>query len=130
MSVLLLLGLWSLTAWLLHATAAWAVTHAGALGGAAASAAGAQLPSALPAWIPVAVADAARELAGGLQPLVSAVLQALPAMGDVLTVAAWLLWALGAALLLGLGAIVHAVIAVLRRRSLPALRGPTGLTPT
>ena len=114
--VLGLLALWSLAAWGLHGVAVWAVSHAGALTGAASGAAGLRLPDWLAPWVPAEVVQAAMALASGLAPAIDSLLQAAPALAGGLTVVAWVVWALGSVLLVVLGAALHLLIAMWRRR--------------
>lgn len=118
--VLGLVALWSLAAWGVHGVAVWAVSHAGALTGAASGAAsgagGLRLPDWLAPWVPAEVVQAAMALVAGLGPAVDSLLQAAPALAGSLTVVAWVVWALGSVLLLLLGAGLHLLIAMWRRR--------------
>lgn len=114
--VLGLLALWSLAAWGLHGVAVWAVSQAGALTGAASGATGLRLPDWLAPWVPADVVQAAMALVSGLAPAVDSLLQAAPALAGGLTVVAWVVWALGSLLLVLLGAALHLLIAMWRRR--------------
>lgn len=117
LAVLLLLALWSLAAWALHAVAVWTVTHAGALTGATSGVGNIALPDWLSPWVPAELVHGLIQLIEGLAPLVDSLLQAAPALAGGLTVAAWVLWALGGMLLLLVGAALHLLIAMWRRRS-------------
>lgn len=112
-----LIALWSLSAWALHAVAVWAVSNAGALSGAAATAGTLDLPPWLSAWVPPEIAQWMGQLLTSLGPLIADLLQAAPALAGGVTVAAWVIWAMGSVLLvllLGIG--LHLFIAVQRRR--------------
>lgn len=111
-----LLALWSLAAWALHAAAVWSVSKAGALSGAASGVGGIALPDRLAPWVPAELVQAVTQLVAGLGPRVDSLLQAAPALAGGLTVAAWVVWAIGGALLLLLGAALHLLIALWRRR--------------
>ena len=115
-----LLAIWSLAAWAMHAIAVWGISHAGALTGAApdaASRAGALLmPEWLAPWVPPQVAEAMASVVSGLAPAVESLLQAAPALAGGLTVGAWVVWGVGSLLLLMLGAGLHLLIALWRRR--------------
>ena len=52
----------------------------------------------------------------GLGPLVDGLLQAAPALAGAVTVATWLAWGVGSALLVLLGVALHLLIAWWRRR--------------
>jgi hypothetical protein len=119
-AVFVLLALWSLAAWALHAAAVWTVSNAGAWSGAASDAAagigGLNLPEWLAPWVPPEVAQASAALLSGLGPLVESLLQAAPALAGGLTLASWVVWGIGSALLVLLGAGLHLFIAMWRRR--------------
>jgi hypothetical protein len=115
-SVLALLALWSLAAWALHAVAVWTVSNAGALTGAAADTGTITVPVWLAPWVPPELAQWANQLMAGLAPLVDSLLQAAPALAGGLTVATWVIWSIGSVLLLLLGAALHLLIALWRRR--------------
>ncbi|WP_048441959.1 hypothetical protein [Caenimonas sp. SL110] len=117
LSVLALLALWSLAAWALHASAVWAVSHAGGLSGAASAAHTLVLPPWLTPWIPAEIAQAVSQMLAGLGPFVDGLLQAAPALAAGVTVVSWSVWGIGSALLLALGAGLHILIAVWRRRA-------------
>lgn len=114
--VLGLLAFWSLAAWGLHGVAVWAVSQAGALTGAASGAGALRLPDWLAPWVPADVVQAVMALVSGLAPAIDSLLQAAPALAGGLTVVAWVVWALGSVLLVLLGAALHLLIAMWRRR--------------
>mgnify|MGYP001024425811 CR=1 FL=1 len=111
-----LLALWSLGAWGFHAVAVWAVTNAGALAGATSGVEALRLPDWLAPWVPPEIAQAMTSLLSGLAPTVEGLIQAMPALAGGLTVATWVIWGLGSALLFLLGTGLHLVIAMWRRR--------------
>jgi hypothetical protein len=115
-AVLSLLALWSLAAWALHAAAVWTVSHAGAVTGVASGVGGLRLPDGLAPWVPPEIAQAMTALLSGLARVVESLLQAAPALAGGLTVAAWVIWGLGSVLLLLLGAGLHLLVALWRRR--------------
>ncbi len=114
--VVALLALWSLAAWALHAVVVWTVSNAGALTGAAPGASSITVPDWLAPWVPPEVAQWASQLVAGLAPFVDSLLQAAPALAGGLTVATWVIWGIGSLLLVLLGAGVHLLIAIMRRR--------------
>lgn len=116
LAVFSLLALWSLAAWALHAAAVWAVSNAGALSGAVSAAGDITVPAGLPGWVPAELVQVLTRFAEGLAPVVSGVLQAAPALAGGLTVVTWVAWAIGGLLLLVMGAALHLVIAMWRRR--------------
>jgi hypothetical protein len=122
--VITLLALWSLAAWALHAAAVWVVSSAGALSGATSGAGAMPLPDWLAPWLPPEIAQWASQLLSGFGPLVDSLLQAAPALAGGLTVATWVVWGIGSALLVLLGAGLHLLIALWRRRSGAGGSGP------
>ena len=111
-----LLALWSLAAWALHAVAVWSVSNAGALSGAASGVASIALPEWLAPWVPAELVQSVSQMVAGLGPLVDSLLQAAPALAGGLTVATWVIWGIGSVLLVLLGAGLHLLIALWRRR--------------
>lgn len=125
--VLMLLALWSLAAWALHAVAVWTVSNAGALSGTAAGMSGFRLPEVLTVWLPAETVQWLNLLLSGLGPMVDRLLQAAPALADGVTVASWVVWGVGCAVLAMLGAGLHALAALWRRaasgRGSPSMAG-------
>jgi len=111
-----LLALWSLAAWAVNAVAVWTVSNAGTLTGAASGVEGLRLPESLGPWVPPEIAQAMTPLLSGLAPVVESLLQAAPALAGGLTMATWMIWGLGSALLVLLGVGLHLLVAILRRR--------------
>ena len=126
--VVALLSLWSLAPWALHSVAVWTVANAGALG-AGAGFGGLGMPEWLALWLPPEAAQAFNALLASLEPAVQFLLQAAPALAGWLSLAAWVVWAIGSVLLVVLGVGAHALIATWRRRSAGS-KHPRGLTPT
>ena len=114
--VVALLALWSLAAWALNAVAVWTVSNVGALSGAASGAGTIRLPDWLASWVPPEFAQSVSQMLAGLGPAVDSLLHAAPALAGGVTVATWVVWGIGSALLLLLGAGVHLLIALWRRR--------------
>ena len=115
--VLALLVLWSLGAWALHSIAAWTVAHAGALAGGSGVAQGLRVPDWLAPWVPPEFASALDSMAAALGPAIETLLGWAPALEGGLSVAIWVVWGLGSALLVVLGFVATGLIAVLRRRA-------------
>ena len=115
-----LLALWSLGAWAFHAVAVWAVSNAGTLtdaaSGAVAGADGLRLTEWLAPWVPPEIAQAMASLLSGLASAVEGLLQAAPSLAGGLSVATWVIWGFGSVLLVLLGAGLHLLIAMWRRR--------------
>lgn len=112
-----LLALWSLAAWALHAVGVWTVSNAGALSGAATGVESLRLPQRLAPWVPPEVAQSFATMLADLAPLVDSLLQSVPAVAGGVSVAVWVLWGIGAVLLIALGAVLHVLIAMWRRKS-------------
>jgi hypothetical protein len=131
--VFILLALWSLTAWALHAAAAWVISNAGALkdvaSGAASGTEGLHLPEWLTSWLPAMVTQALTSLMADLAPAIVSLFQAAPSLAGALTIATWVLWSIGSVLLILLGAGLHVLILVWRRRSGGSGPLPTGQAP-
>ncbi|MCC7227147.1 MAG: hypothetical protein IT507_10680 [Burkholderiaceae bacterium] len=111
-----LLGLWSLATWALNAVAVWSVSNAPELSGNALGLESIVLPDSLALWVPTELVHAVTQMVVGFGPLVDSLLQAAPALAGGLTVIAWMVWALGVVVLLLLGAALHLLIALWRRR--------------
>ena len=124
LTVLVLLALWSLGAWALQAITLWSAANAGALAGHGKVIEDLQVPVWLTPWLPAGWVSAIKSAAMSMVPWVESALSHAPALGSGLSVAIWLLWGLGAALLLLLGALLHALVAMLRRRANPTRSAP------
>ena len=111
-----LFALWSLAAWAVHAVAVWTVSNAGAMTGVVSGVEGLHLPEWLAPWVPPEIAQAMTSLLSGFAPVVESLLQTAPALTGGLTMVTWVVWGLGSALLVLLGAGLHLLIAMLRRR--------------
>ena len=114
--VVALLAVWSLAAWALHEVAAWTGANAGGLSGAVSGASTMTFPDWLAPWVPPEVAQWASQAMGGFAPFIDSLLQAAPVLAGGLTVATWVIWGIGSVLLVLLGAGLHLLIALLRRR--------------
>ncbi len=111
-----LLALWSLGAWAANAIAVWTISNAGSFAGSTSGVEALRLPEWLAPWVPSEIAQAMTSVLSGLAPLFESLLQAAPALAGGLTVATWVIWVLGSALLVLLGAGLHLGIAMWRRR--------------
>ncbi|MBC7549122.1 MAG: hypothetical protein H7224_10870 [Polaromonas sp.] len=123
--ILSLFALWSLTVWAANVIALWALANAGAWTGAASGAAGLALPDWLAPWVPLRLAQALTAMLDGVVPMVDRLIQSAPSLAGGITVAAWVVWALGSVMLILLGAGLHVLIALWRRR-----RGHSHAQPT
>jgi hypothetical protein len=114
--VLLLLALWSLAAWGFHAVADWTVANSGALAGGTGALEGWRAPDWLAPWLPPELALAFTSMLSAFVPAIEALLGQAPALAGGLSVAIWVIWGIGAVLLVALGLACSGFIAVLRRR--------------
>ncbi len=114
-AVLSLLALWSLAAWAFHAIAVWTVNHAGALPGAAPGGDTQRLLGWLEPWVPAGFVPAVKDLVAAFTPLLETLLAWAPSLAGGLSVAVWVVWGIGAVLLVALGLALSAVLAVVRR---------------
>jgi hypothetical protein len=108
--VLLLLALWSGLVWSGAAVLTAMLSHAGAMGAGDWGLPPA-LTDALPVW-------AAEWLVGTLEnftPQLQWLAGALPGLSGWVNVLAWLVWGVGAVLLLGVGLAIHVAIALVRK---------------
>lgn len=115
--VLLLLALWSGLVWSGEALLVAVLSHAGTL-----SSGDWSLPAALADWLPVPVAEWMAGTLENLTPQLQSLVGALPWLSGGVTALAWMVWSVGALLLLGLGLAVHVAFALWRKsaRSTPA----------
>lgn len=112
----MLLLLWSLAAWGLSAAAVALLSTTGGLSGVGGAIEALNLPAWLAPWVPPEALASLKAVLAGLGPVVEGLVQWLPMISGGITVAAWVVWALGAFALLLLGGVLHAVVAVLRRK--------------
>lgn len=114
--VVALLALWTLAAWALNAVAVWTVSNAGGLSGAASGVGTLRLPDWLAPWVSPEIVQSVSQMLAGLGPVVDGLLQAAPALAGGVTVVTWVIWGMGSVLLVLLGAGLHLLIALWRRR--------------
>ena len=124
-AVLSLLAMWSLAAWAFHAIATWTAANAGALASGSGATEGLRLPDWLAPWVPPELAGALAAMVSALMPAIEAVLAWAPALAGALSVAVWVIWAIGSGLLILLGVVLSGLVAVLGRRAAVAIR-PSG----
>lgn len=113
----MLLALWSLACWGVHAVTVWAVGSAGALAGGTAAMDAVLLPEWIKVWIPPQLAEEFGAMIASVGPVVQAALETVPALSGAVTVLAVVIWGLGALALLALAVGAHVLIAVLKRRT-------------
>nr|WP_315489959.1 hypothetical protein [uncultured Rhodoferax sp.] len=111
-----LLALWSLVAWGFHAIATWLVSNAGALKSDSSEIMSLRVPEWLAPWVPPELTSALPAMVSAVTPAIDALLGFAPAMAGALTVAVWVIWAIGSMLLIVLGFVLSGLVALLRRR--------------
>jgi hypothetical protein len=112
-----LFALWSLTAWGFHAIATWTLAQAGGLTGGTGLPEVLRLPDWLAPWVTPDIAETLMAMLSALGPFTETLLGWMPAISGGLSVAVWVVWAIGSGLLVVLGLFLTAGIAWLRRRS-------------
>ncbi len=113
----ILLALWSLAAWAFHSVAAWTVSNAGVLAEGSGAIEGLRAPDWLAPWIPPELALASSSVLTALSPAIETALNQAPALAGGLSVAVWVVWGVGSALIVILGLVCSRLITLLRRRS-------------
>ncbi|MGM9483379.1 hypothetical protein ACS5PN_19435 [Roseateles sp. NT4] len=108
--VLLLLALWSGLVVAIHSFLAGLLAHAGHVGTG-----GWSLPDSLRDWLPTVVADWLVSTVETLTPQLQALVGTLPWLSSGVTVLAWVVWVLGAVVLLILGLAIHVGVALWRK---------------
>ena len=116
-AVLSLLALWSLAAWAFQWAAAWAASNAGVLAGSSESVGAVRVPAWPAPWMPSELALAFTSMLSAAAPAIESLLQWAPALAGGLSMAVWVVWAIGAVLLVVLGLVLSGTIAFLRRRA-------------
>lgn len=116
-AVFSLLALWSLAAWAFHSIAAWTVANAGVLAGSSGPIEALHVPDWLAPWVPPELALALTSLLSAFTPAIEAMLAWAPALAGGLSVAVWVVWAIGCALLIVMGLVLSGTIALLRRHA-------------
>jgi hypothetical protein len=115
--VFVLFALWSLAAWALHSVASWMVSNADFVAGGSGAIESLRLPDWLAPWIPPELALAFTSVLSSFIPAIEAALQQAPALAGGLSVAIWVVWGLGGALIVILGLVSSGLITALRRRA-------------
>jgi len=112
----LLLALWSVAAWVLHALAQWSSAQAGGMAGLPAQLGTLPAPDWLPLWLPLDMQASWAALLTSFSPLFESLLAFAPALLALLVPAIWLVWAIGAVLLVALGLGLTVLIRLVRSR--------------
>lgn len=115
---LALLALWSVACWGVHAVTVWAVSGAGTLASSGPAVVDkVVLPDWLAVWLPPALAQEFGAMLASTGPVVQAALEAVPALSGAVSVLAWVVWGVGALVLMALAAGAHVLISVFKRRT-------------
>jgi hypothetical protein len=112
-----LLALWSLVAWSFHSVAVWAVSNTGLLAAGSGSITGLPVPAWLSPLIPPEIHLALTSGLSSLIPIIEGALAQAPALAGGLSVTVWVVWAIGAGVLVLLGVLSSGLISMLRRRA-------------
>ncbi len=109
--VLVLLAVWSSVVWAGQALLAGTLAHAGAIGAGGSW----QLPEALTQWLPVVMAEWLISTLETLTPQLQSLAGWLPSLAGGVTFLSWVVWSLGALLLLGGGLLAHVMVVLWRK---------------
>ncbi len=112
----ILLALWSLACWGAHAVTVWALSSAGTLANGTTSMDAVLLPEWIRGWIPPQLAQEFASMITTLASVVQAARDTVPALSGAVSVLAWVIWGLGALVLLAFAVGAHILIAVFKRR--------------
>ncbi len=112
----LLLALWSVAAWVLHALVQWSGTQSGTLSGLPAQMGTLPAPDWLSFWLPLGAQESWSAALTSFNPLFESLLTFAPALLALLVPAIWLVWAIGAVLLVALGVGLTVLIRLARSR--------------
>ncbi|MDY7574188.1 hypothetical protein [Actimicrobium sp. CCI2.3] len=112
----LLLALWSAAAWVLHTVAQWSGAQAGGMAGLPAQLGMLPAPAWLSSWLPLGAQESWSAVLTSLTPLLESMLAFAPALLTLLVPAIWLMWAIGAVLLVALGLGLTVLFRVARSR--------------
>ena len=115
--VLALLAAWSTCIWLLHSIAIWSTTGAGSLVAQSKQIDSLALPNWVGVWVPPELILALKSSVSTVLPFVESALGALPAAAAWLTPLAWIVWGLGALLLMAVGAVAHVAMTMMKKRA-------------
>lgn len=99
----LLLALWSAAAWVLHTLAQWSGAQAGGMAGLPAQLGTLPARAWLSPWLPLGAQESWTAVLTSFNPLIESLLAFAPALLALLVPAIWLVWAVGAVLLVALG---------------------------
>lgn len=112
----LLLAVWSAAAWVLTTLAQWSDAQTGGMAGLPTQLATLPAPEWLSPWLPLGAQASWSAVLTSFNPLFESMLAFAPALLAVLVPAIWLVWAVGAVLLVALGLGLTVLIRLVRTR--------------
>ena len=115
--VLALLSAWSICVWLLHSIAVWSATGAGSLVVQSKQIGGLALPNWVSVWVPPDLMLALKSSVSTVLPFVESAMGTLPAAAAWLSPLAWMVWGVGALLLMAIGAVIHVAMTMMKKRA-------------
>lgn len=113
--MLMLLAVWSVSVWMLHAFMAWTMNSAGTLAGMSPSFENLALPTSFMQWIPTDLMLVFESTATMVWPFIEYGVSTLPSIAGWLAPLAWSIWGIGLLTLLAIGAVLHVVIFATQR---------------
>lgn len=105
-----LLTCWTVFLWGVDALFRWISTHSSSLNASSESLQGLVFPSWLTYWLPTGFGSLLRETLVSLEPVVSAVLNATPALAGMVNDLFWIIWGLGCFVLIFLACAGHFLV--------------------
>jgi len=112
----LLLALWSAAAWVMHALVQWSGLPAGAMSGLPTQWSALPAPEWLSPWLPLGTQESWTAALTAVTPVIDSMVDFAPVILALLVPAIWLIWALGAVLLVALGLGLTVLIRLVRTR--------------
>lgn len=119
--VFALFALWSFAAWAFHSVAVWMMANAGSLSGGAGAIESLQLPVWLAPWVPSEYVSSVTLVISSVMPAIQTALEWAPAMAGGLAMAVWIVWGIGAFVLIALGLLATGLIAMVSRKISPSM---------
>lgn len=114
--VISLLLAWSLAAWAFHAIASWAAEQSGSLAGSTEAILALSMPEWLAPWVPQGWWNSGVSVLSELAPLLNSVLGAMPSLTGPLSILVWVVWTVGACLIVILGVLASGLLMHLGRK--------------
>lgn len=122
---LFIVAMWSLVAWGLHALVAWSGWRdSTTLPAWRESLDALQLPAWMAPWFPPESLGVVKAVALALEPWIAAAVANVPAMLNWLPPLVWFAWVVGTLVLLGIAAVLSAIVAYVQRSRRPPTPPP------